>query len=78
MSGGASDREGKKNTDNIDIYTLPSAALVLVLEVQVVVTAGQFHGRCDPAKTPGGVGPVKGWSGFGWLALVNGGRVRTG
>ena len=60
VSGDESDREGKENTDNIDIDALPSAALVLVLEVQVVVTAGQFHRRRNPAKAPGGVDPVEG------------------
>ena len=65
MSDGTSDREGKENTDDVDVYALPSATLVLVLEVQVVVTASQFHRRRDPAEAPGGISPVESRSEFG-------------
>ena len=65
VSGGASDHEGKENTNNVDIYAPPSATLVLVLRVQVMVTASQFHLRCDPAKAPGGISPTKSRSEFG-------------
>ena len=62
VSGGASDREGKKDTNDVDICAFPSGAIVLVLKVQVLVIAGQFHLRCDPTEAPGGVSPVKGRS----------------
>ena len=65
VSGGASEREGKKDTNEVDIYAFPSATIILVLEVQVMVIAGQFYLRCDPAEAPGGVSPVKSLSELG-------------
>ena len=62
MSGGVLDREGEEQTDDVDRYTFPRGAIVLVLKVQVLVIAGQFHLRCDPTEAPGGVSPVKGRS----------------
>ena len=35
--------EGGVHADDVDVCAMPGAALILVLEVQVVVIAGQFH-----------------------------------
>jgi len=73
VSGGALDREGKEHANDIDNCAGPSGAIVLVREVQVLVTAGQLVQRCDPAKTPGGVSPVKNLS-EGQFSRVRGGE----
>ena len=73
VDGDAFDREREEHTDDVDIYTMPSATLILVLEVQVMVTAGQFHLRCDPAEAPGSVSPVKSLSELCKPARVSGG-----
>jgi len=54
-----SDREGNEETNDVDVCAFPSGTIILVLEVQVMVTAGQFDLRCNPAEAPGGVSPVK-------------------
>ena len=42
VSGEVFDHEGEENTDDVDSRAFPSSAVVLVLEVQVTVIAGQF------------------------------------